>query len=86
MRSGHTFGMKIAISIPDEIFEKAERLARRSSKSRSELYSSAIREYLARHTPDEITAAMDRVCELVNEGPDTFVTDAARRILAGTEW
>jgi predicted transcriptional regulator len=36
------FGMKTAISIPDEIFEKAERLARVRGWSRSELYANAV--------------------------------------------
>jgi predicted transcriptional regulator len=34
--------MKTAISIPDEIFEQAERLARIRGWSRSELYANAV--------------------------------------------
>ena len=75
--------MKTAVSIPDEIFEKAERLARRS---RSAVFSAALREYVARHTPDEVTDAMDRVCAAVNDERDGFVTAAARRVLERTEW
>jgi antitoxin MazE6 len=61
---GHTIGMKTAISIPDDIFENAERLARRTKKSRSQLFSDAIKEYLARHAADDITESMDRVFAL----------------------
>lgn len=78
--------MKTAVSIPDEVFEKAERLARRARRSRSEVFSAALREYVARHTPDEVTEAMDRVCAAVNDEPDCFVTAAARRVLEQTEW
>jgi len=78
--------MKTAVSIPDEVFEKAERLARRARRSRSEVFSAALREYLARHAPDEVTEAMDRVCAAVNDEPDGFVTAAARRVLEQTEW
>ena len=53
--------MKTAISIPDEVFEGAERLARRTRKSRSQLFSDAVREYAARHGSDDVTDAMDRV-------------------------
>ena len=49
----YTPGMKTAVSIPDEIFEKVERLAEREKRTRSELYSAALREYVARHAPDE---------------------------------
>lgn len=38
--------MKTAISIPDPIFEEAERLAKERGVSRSELYAQAISEYV----------------------------------------
>ena len=41
--------MKTAISIPDDVFQGAERLARRTKKSRSQLFSDAVREYISRH-------------------------------------
>jgi len=78
--------MKTAVSIPDDIFEGAERLARRTKKSRSRLYSDAIKEYIVRHSPDEITEAMNRMCDECDERPDPFVTEAARRILSRVEW
>lgn len=78
--------MKTAISIPDEVFAQVERLAKRSGKSRSEVFSDALREYVARHAPDEVTEAMDRVCEQVQTERDQFVREAARRVLERTEW
>jgi metal-responsive CopG/Arc/MetJ family transcriptional regulator len=78
--------MKTAVSIPDDVFEKVERLVRRAGRSRSEVFSAALREYVARHTPDEVTEAMDRVCAEVNEQPDAFVSTAGRRVLERTEW
>ena len=41
--------MKTAISIPDNIFESADDLAKRLGLSRSELYVKAIVQYLAEH-------------------------------------
>ena len=38
--------MKTAISLPDEVFEEAERLARRRGISRSELYARAVAEFV----------------------------------------
>ena len=78
--------MKTAVSIPDEIFERAERFARRTRRSRSAVFSEALREYVAQHTPDDVTEAMDRVCAAVNDEHDGFVTTAARRVLERTEW
>ena len=78
--------MKTAVSVPDEVFAQAERLARRRRTSRSEVFSSALREYVARHAPDEVTEAMNRVCAQIGEQRDPFVDVAARRTLERTEW
>ncbi|MBI2763530.1 MAG: ribbon-helix-helix protein, CopG family [Chloroflexi bacterium] len=80
--------MKTAVSVPDEVFERAERLARREGRSRSEVYSSALREYVARHAPDELTEAIDRsLQELGNEAAiDPFGGAAAGRTMASIDW
>jgi len=83
---GYTKGMKTAISIPNDMFEKAERLARRMRKSRSQLYSHALDEYVARHAPDRVTEAMDRVCAKLGQPTDSFVSTASRRILERSDW
>ena len=67
-------GMKTAVSIPDDIFEKAEDLARRMKKSRSKLFSNALEEYVARHAPD-------RACAEIGSGPDSFVSSASAQVL-----
>ena len=86
MRSGYTFGMKTAVSIPDDIFERAERLARRKQCSRSEVYAAALDEYVARHSHDEVTDAMNRVCDELGSESDSFLASASRRILDRVEW
>ena len=78
--------MKTAVSIPDDLFEAVERLVERERKSRSAVYGAALREYVARHAPDEITDAMNRTCDEVGAGRDDFVTAAARRLLERVEW
>ena len=83
---GYTFGMKTAVSIPDDVFEKAERLAKRAKRSRSDVFAAALREYVARHAPEEVTEAMNRVCEEIGGTQDKFVNAAGRRLLESTEW
>jgi metal-responsive CopG/Arc/MetJ family transcriptional regulator len=82
--------MKTAVSIPDDVFEGAERLARRTNRSRSRLFSDALKEYLARHTPDKITEAMNRALDQVGalegEGNDSFASSAAHAVLERSEW
>ena len=69
-------------------FEAIERLVRRSKRHRSEVYADALREYVARHAPDEVTDALNAVVEKVGEEPedDRFTQAAARRALSTTEW
>lgn len=79
--------MKTAVSLPDDVFTTAERLAKRLQISRSELYSRAIDEYVSRHSPDAVTEALDRVCtELEGQTESEFSTAAARRTLERAEW
>lgn len=78
--------MKTAISLPDEVFREAERLARRLKKSRSELYREAVAEYVARHDPDAVTEAMDRAAEQLDTRTDAFSRTAARAALGRSEW
>ena len=78
--------MKTAISLPDELFAEAERLAHRLGKSRSQIYREAVGEFIARHDPDDVTEAMDRVVAEVDTAPDAFSSAAARRALSRTEW
>ena len=85
-RNGYTGGMKTAVSIPDELFEKAERLAKQSRKSRSQIFKEALADYVARHALDDVTDAMDRACAEVSDVRDGFVSAAARRALRRVEW
>ena len=84
--SGYTFGMKTAISVPDEIFNDAEKLAKRLKISRSQLYRLALTDYVARHSPEAVTEALDRVCADLDTGSEPLVSAAARRVLERTEW
>ncbi len=78
--------MKTAISLPDSVFEEAERFARKVNKSRSQLYVVAIKEYLARHASNNITETMNGVCDLLSEQDTRFTTTAAQKILSKESW
>lgn len=78
--------MKTAVSLPDELFEEAERLARRLGKSRSRLYRDALAEYVTRHDPDDVTRRIDEALVVAGDAIDPFVTTAARRGLGRVDW
>ena len=49
--------------------------------------ADAVAEYLARHAPDEVTEAMDRVVDRLGEAAnDDFVARAAQKTLERSEW
>lgn len=73
--------------MPDDLFRAAERHAKRAQKSRSQLFAEALAEYLVRHAPDEVTEAMNRVVEQLDErDPDRFLAAAGRRTFEHSEW
>ena len=53
--------MKTAISIRDEVFEAAECTAQALGLSRSQLYTRAVSEFVARHRAEDVTARLDAV-------------------------
>ena len=57
----YTAAVKVAVSIPDEVFEAAEELAARLRCSRSSLYARALQWLLADAERSEITAQLDAV-------------------------
>ena len=80
--------MKTAVSVPDEVYLKAERLAKNAGRSRSEVYSTALREYVARHELDDVTDAVNRTVDDLGKdaGLDGFGRQAAGIVLGSSEW
>jgi len=83
---GNTNGMKTALSIPDDVFEQGERLARRLHTSRSRLYARALADFVAQHEDDRITSSMNEVLREVGAETDEFTQRAARQALRRVEW
>ncbi len=78
--------MKTAVSIPDDLFRRADELAGRLGKSRSEVYREALADYVARRDPGAVTHALDAIADELAADADEFVTEAARQTLERSEW
>ena len=50
------------------------------------MFSAALSEYIARHAPDEVTEATNRVCAALDGQSDSFLAAAARQVLERSEW
>ncbi len=72
--------------IPKALEAKVVRVARRLRKAPRLVLRDAIDEYVARHDPEAVTQAMNRVAELVDTRSEPGVAGAARRTLERTEW
>lgn len=74
--------MKVAVSIPDTVFEAAERLAERRRCSRSSLYAEALERLLAHEDSEEVTARLNAVYSDETSHLVPELLDAQRRALA----
>ena len=78
--------MKTAISIPDPLFEKAEKLARRLRISRSELFSRAVRALVEAHDRKHITETLNGVYDGIDSAPDPVLTTLQALGTAPEDW
>lgn len=74
--------MKIAVSIPDELFAAGDRLAARRGISRSELYATALAHELAGADDGDVTAALDAVYDGSSGAFDADLAESQRELLA----
>jgi hypothetical protein len=77
--------MKTAVSIPDEVFQLAERKAHQLKVTRSQLYATALAEYLRRELEEELTARVDATAaqDRLDEG---LVAAEIRAVAAEWTW
>jgi metal-responsive CopG/Arc/MetJ family transcriptional regulator len=78
--------MKTAISIPDEVFVAAEGLAERLGVSRSQLYSSAVAQFIAAHRSNGVTARLNAVYETEAADLDPAMMDLQNLSVPTEEW
>jgi metal-responsive CopG/Arc/MetJ family transcriptional regulator len=78
--------MKTAISLPDDLFEAADALAERLGVSRSELYATAVSEYLAKHRNENITGKLNEVFAREPTGVTPALRTAQARSVSSAEW
>ena len=78
--------MKIAISLPDDLFASADQLAERMGLSRSELYARAVAEYLARHRDQDVTARLNAIYAEEESAIDPALRKAQARSVRSSEW
>ena len=78
--------MKTAISLPDDLFQSADALASKLGVSRSELYATAVAEYLAKHRDQDLTSRLNEVLAGEPGGIDPDLRKAQALSVDPGEW
>ena len=78
--------MKVAISIPDEVFEAAEKASARLRIPRSRFYAEAVRAYARAHSGDEITRRLNDVYSREASDVEAEVEGASLEVLRQEKW
>jgi len=78
--------MKIALSIPDDLFDSAETLGKRLGVSRSRLYATALADFVAKHQGRKVTARLDAVYATEDSRLDAATRRLQARSLPRDAW
>lgn len=78
--------MKIALSIPDDLFDSAETLGKRLGVSRSRLYATALADFVAKHQSRKVTARLDAVYATEDSRLDAATRRLQARSLPRDAW
>jgi metal-responsive CopG/Arc/MetJ family transcriptional regulator len=78
--------MKTAISLPDPLFEAAEKLARGLGMSRSELYSRALESFIRSYSGAQVTEKLNEIYKDQRSELDPVVAAIQSASLPLDEW
>jgi metal-responsive CopG/Arc/MetJ family transcriptional regulator len=78
--------MKTAISLPDPLYARVDRHARKLGISRSEFFARAVERYTDQLEEPELTEAIDQVLDAAGDNDtDAFTRQAAVRLFSSSE-
>ena len=83
---GNTEGVKVAVSIPDPIFEEAERASRRMRVPRSQFYARALQAYVKEHSGAEITRRLNELYRRIPSRLEAATEAVALEVLRREKW
>jgi metal-responsive CopG/Arc/MetJ family transcriptional regulator len=78
--------MKVAISLPDEIYREADSVAKSLGVSRSELYARAVADFLDSRRPAKISAQLNEVYKTKRASVDPALARMQRRTIEKEKW
>jgi hypothetical protein len=78
--------MKTAISVPNDVFELSERLAKKLKVSRSRIFAMGVKKLAEEHDEDDIIARINAVCDEVDTSLDPVIKAYQSRMIKREKW
>lgn len=82
--------MKTAVSIPDELFQTAEKIAKRLGIPRSQLFARALEEFVQVHNKDNVTDKLNEIYSSEENNKEFIIkshsVEVLRRSLKNDTW
>lgn len=78
--------MKTAVSIPDDLFKKAEKAAKKRNMTRSKLYALALKYYLLSDWREEATRRANDLADTVDTSMPPAMDAAIAKRMCEVEW
>ena len=78
--------MKVAVSIPNDLFDSAETLGKKLGVSRSRLYATALAEFLAKHRGSKTTERLNALYAAEDSRLDPRLRRLQARSLGESSW
>jgi metal-responsive CopG/Arc/MetJ family transcriptional regulator len=78
--------MKVAISVPDPVFDAAERLAKQRAVPRSHLFTAALEEYVSRHGSEAVTKRLNAVYAVEHSALEDVMAHTQIETIADEAW
>jgi len=78
--------MKTAISLPDGLFEKAERLAANLGLNRSQLFARALEAFIERHDNEAVTDRLNQIYAVEQASVDEVMLEMLIQTLGDEGW
>jgi predicted transcriptional regulator len=75
--------MKVAVSLPDALFEQADEVASRLGLNRSQLYARALEQFIGLQGADPVTAKLDELADQLGSGAGA---ELGRRLIDSGDW
>jgi len=75
----YTNPMKTAISVPDDLFAEVEKIAKENHRSRSEVFVTAVREYLEKKKSQRLLTALNEACQAAETPEEYKIRDVSKK-------